>query len=255
MEIFISKKWVFLSSWFGARWLIQLQHLEHFYQNWQYIRNPNTHAVFLVAYISVQVWISTHNSMITKSVTHLRSYTNTAIAGNSAPISPKTPREPQYHQDERDVAVPSQFSALSADIIAFEWQVFHGVSQCFKSVPCFTSGSWCFTSGSRCFTMFHDISHFFTSVSWCFTMFNNVLRYLVSRATIGITAWPPIASGIATTMQGLAITPQGSSISPRKWSHAKLHPKWRLKNSVPGRQFPKGFQFRQTWKKYPYLKD
>ena len=40
-----------------------------------------------------------------------------------------------------------------------EWLLFHGVSQCFKSV------SWCFTSGAQ----------YFTCVSWCFTMFNNVL--------------------------------------------------------------------------------
>ena len=41
-----------------------------------------------------QVWKSTHISMISNSVTHLRSYTNSAIAdiaGNSAPISPVTP--------------------------------------------------------------------------------------------------------------------------------------------------------------------
>ena len=39
---------------------------------------------------------STHISMISNSVTHLRSYTNSAIAdiaGNSAPISPVTPRD------------------------------------------------------------------------------------------------------------------------------------------------------------------
>ena len=38
---------------------------------------------------------STHISMISNSVTHLRSYTNSAtadIAGNSAPILPATPR-------------------------------------------------------------------------------------------------------------------------------------------------------------------
>ena len=38
---------------------------------------------------------STHISMISNSVTHLRSYTNSTIAGNSAPISPTTPRERQ----------------------------------------------------------------------------------------------------------------------------------------------------------------
>ena len=36
---------------------------------------------------------STHISMISNSVTHLRSYTNSDIAVNSAPISPVTPRD------------------------------------------------------------------------------------------------------------------------------------------------------------------
>ena len=87
--------------------------------------------------------------------------------------------------------------------------------------------------------MFYDVSQCFTCVSWCFTMFNNVLWCLASCTTIGgaesATSRPPIASGIATTLQGSAITPQksamapqGSSISLRTWSHAKLHPEWRL---------------------------
>ena len=59
--------------------------------------------------------------MITNSVTHLRSYTNTAIAANSASISPVTPR----------------------DIVASN-------DECFMFSQCFKSFSWCFTSGS-CF--------------------------------------------------------------------------------------------------------
>ena len=35
------------------------------------------------------------------SVTHLRSYTNSTIAGNSAPISPVTPRDRQRRRAER----------------------------------------------------------------------------------------------------------------------------------------------------------
>ena len=110
---------------------------------------------------------STHISMISNSVTHLRSYNNTAIADiaeNSAPISPVTPR------DRRCLRIECQYRRI-------EWRVFHDVSQCFKSVSwcftsgswCFTSGSWCFTSGSRCITMvymFHD-------VLLCLTMFYN----------------------------------------------------------------------------------
>ena len=47
---------------------------------------------------------STHISMISNSVTHLRSCTNSAIADtavNSAPISPVTPRDRRRRRDER----------------------------------------------------------------------------------------------------------------------------------------------------------
>ena len=47
---------------------------------------------------------STHISMISNSVTHLRSYTNSAIAdiaGNSAPISPVTPRDRRRRRAEQ----------------------------------------------------------------------------------------------------------------------------------------------------------
>ena len=39
--------------------------------------------------------------MISNSVTHLRSYTNSDIAGNSAPISPVTPRDRRRRRAER----------------------------------------------------------------------------------------------------------------------------------------------------------
>ena len=44
---------------------------------------------------------STHISMISNSVTHLRSYTNTAIAENAAPISSVTPRDRRRLRNER----------------------------------------------------------------------------------------------------------------------------------------------------------
>ena len=53
--------------------------------------------------------------MISNSVTHLRSYTNFAIAdiaGNSVLISPETRSPCRYRRGERDV------SASSADIVA-----------------------------------------------------------------------------------------------------------------------------------------
>ena len=51
-----------------------------------------------------QVWKkykSTHISMISNSVTHLRSYTNTTIATNSVPISPETSHDRGYRQAKR----------------------------------------------------------------------------------------------------------------------------------------------------------
>ena len=179
--------------------------------------------------------------MISNSVTHLRSYTNSAIADiakNSAPISPVTPRDRRRVRIERryrrikwpprDRRAKRRRIRIERRYRRIEWRVFDDVSQCFQSVSCFTSGSWCITIMTLCFTC----------VSWCFTMFNNV-SCLASRATIGViasaTARPPNASGIATTPQGSAITPQklammpqGSSISQRTWSHAKLSPEWRL---------------------------
>ena len=47
---------------------------------------------------------STHISMISNSVTNLRSYANTAIADiteNYAPISPVTPRDRRLHIERR----------------------------------------------------------------------------------------------------------------------------------------------------------
>ena len=154
---------------------------------------------------------STHISMISNSVTHLRSYTNSAIA------------------DIAENSTRSQTSPHRA-LISLHWMtsvwVFHDASQCFKSVSwCFTSGSWCFTSGSWCFT----------SGSWCITMFYMCFMMfyyvlcLASRAMIVVKA-SATANHLrdATTPLGSAMMPQGSWISPRMWSQAKLHPEWRL---------------------------
>ena len=84
---------------------------------------------------------STHICMISNSVTHLRSYTNSAIAdiaGNSAPMSPETPR-----RCRRKLRASADVSASSADIASNGecfvmshnvLRLFHDVSQCFKSV-------------------------------------------------------------------------------------------------------------------------
>ena len=72
---------------------------------------------------------STHISMISNSVTYLRSYTNSAIAGNSTPISPVTPRDRRRAEvsassadvsaSSTDVSASNAYvSASSADIVA-----------------------------------------------------------------------------------------------------------------------------------------
>ena len=61
-------------------------------------------SVILRALPATRFGKSTHISMISNSVTHLRSYTNSAIADiaeNSAPISPVTPRDRRRHRAER----------------------------------------------------------------------------------------------------------------------------------------------------------
>ena len=130
---------------------------------------------------------STHISMISNSVTHLRSYTNSAIAGNSArsprraPTSPhratmsphrapisshrmtsaRSPTSLPQTQTSPHRASTSPHRALTsphrAPISSDRMRLFHDFSQCFK-----------------CFMMFYNVSKCFTCVS-CFTMFNNIL--------------------------------------------------------------------------------
>ena len=80
---------------------------------------------------------STYISMIL-SVTHLRSYTNSAIAGNSAPISPE-----------------------SADVFA-------------SSADVFASSADIVASNGECFVMFHNALRVFHDVLLCLTMFYDV---------------------------------------------------------------------------------
>ena len=182
--------------------------------------------------------------MMSNSVTHLRSYTNSTIAdidGNSVPISPVTPRDRRRLCIERrrlrierdivasndlraiaDVAAPNaDLSTSSADVYASSADIVVSNDKCFMMFHNVLSVSWCLP-------VVHDVSQCFPCVSWCFTMFNNVLWCLARLSTIGVTASaptrPPIASGIAITPQKSAMALQGSSISPRTWSHAKLHP-------------------------------
>ena len=109
--------------------------------------------------------------MINNSVTHLRSYTN------SAPISPVTPhgrwrlrierryRRIEWHPRDRRRRCPKADVSTNTQ----SW-VFHDVSQCFKSV------SWCFTNGSWCFTKYLNVLHVFHIVLLCFLMFSESLN-------------------------------------------------------------------------------
>ena len=184
---------------------------------------------------------STHISMISNSVTHLRSYPTP-----QSPISPETPRDRRrlrierrryrriewprdlrrccpkhrrFHIERRRLRIERRYRRFDDKC----FMMFHNVLRVFHDVLPVVHNVL------RCITMFY----------MCFMMFYNVLWCLASRATIGVaasaTVRPPIASGITTTPQKFAITPQKSamapqrsSISPRTWSHAKLHPEWRL---------------------------
>ena len=117
---------------------------------------------------------SNHISMISNSITHRRSYTNSTITDIAAKISTETAREHRCRRAEcRCLRINSRY-------LRFEWWVF----ECFMM---FHNLLRVFHYVSQCFMKFHDISQCFTSVSWCFTTSKNVLRCLVSHAMIGIT--------------------------------------------------------------------
>ena len=195
--------------------------------------------------------------MISNFVTHLRSYTNSAIAGNSARSSTSPRRAPtSLHRaptsliEQRRLRIQRwrlcierrrlriqrrrlRIQRRRLRIQQWRLRIVASNDDCFMMFHNVLSVSWLFTSGSRCFTC----------VSWCFTMFNNVLWCLVSRATISKRAAASRlrdrdnAAGIGDNSaeigdnsQKSAMAPQGSSISPRTWSHAKLRPdgpEWR----------------------------
>ena len=83
-------------------------------------------------------WKSTHISMISNSVTHLQSYSNSAIAditGNSAPISPKTPCELRYRSAELRAPMSPRWVLMSPHRAPISS---HWMAEC-------SSVSWCFT--------------------------------------------------------------------------------------------------------------
>ena len=96
-------------------------------------------------------------SMISNSVTHLRSYTNKAItniAKNSVPISPITPHERRCQRAE--------VSAQRADIVAWNDQcskMFHNVLRVFHNVLLVVHDDLVVVHNvSRCITMFYKFT-------------------------------------------------------------------------------------------------
>ena len=136
---------------------------------------------------------STHISMISNSVTYLRSYTNSTIAENSTLISPETPRDRRRRRTERrSLCIERRYRRIEWSLRdrsakrrclriehrhrRIEWRVFHNVLRVFHDV---------LLVAHDVLIMVHDVSQCFTCVSWCFTMFNNVLWCLASRTMIG----------------------------------------------------------------------
>ena len=126
---------------------------------------------------------STHISKISNSVTHLWSYTNSAIAGNSA-RSPTSPRRAPTSRIERRclrIERPPRDRRcrypkrrrlhIECRYRCIKLRVFHNVLRVFHYVLLVVHNVL------RCITMFH----------MCFMLFNNVLC-LESRAMIGVAA-------------------------------------------------------------------
>ena len=79
--------------------------------------------------------------MISNSVTHLRSYTNSAIAENSAPISPLTPRDRRHRRaDQRHRRAERRRLRIERRLLRIERRYRRIESQVFK-----------------CFMMFHNV--------------------------------------------------------------------------------------------------
>ena len=126
---------------------------------WQY-QQPNSLLNFNCLLRSGE---NTHISMISNSVTHLRSYTNTAIAnivGNSAP----------------SVDIECQCCRIKCRYSGIERRVFHDVLRLFHDVLLVIY---------NVLHMFHYVLHVFHDI---LQVFHNVLRCLASHTTIGIGA-------------------------------------------------------------------
>ena len=120
---------------------------------------------------------STHISKISNSVTHLRSYTHSAIAdiaGNSAPISPVTPRDRRRRRAKpRRLCIERRRLRIKRRYHHIEWPPRDRRRRCPKRRPLHierrrsASSADIVALNDDCFMMFHNV----LSVSWCFTMF------------------------------------------------------------------------------------
>ena len=125
---------------------------------------------------------STHISIISNSVTHLRSYTNSAtadIAGNSVPILPATPVTPRDRRAERrrfrierryrSIKWPRNIRRrcpkrrrlyIERRYLRIEWQVFHNVLRVFHDVLLvFHDVLWCITMFYMCFNLLGNLPY------------------------------------------------------------------------------------------------
>ena len=107
---------------------------------------------------------NTHISMISNSVTHLRSYTNSAIAVNSAPILPVTRAIADVSASSDDVSASSDdVSASSADIVASnDLRAIAAVAApnaevSTSSANVSASSADIVASNGDCFMMFHNV--------------------------------------------------------------------------------------------------
>ena len=176
---------------------------------------------------------STYISMISNSVTYPRSYTNSTIAdtaGNSVPISPR--RRLRIEHRYRCIECPR----VIADVAAPNADVFTSSAGIVAWNDLCLSVSWCITSGSLCITMFY----------MCFMMFrhNDRRRRIGDRAAADCLRDRDNAIGIGDNSAEIGMALQWSLISPRTWSHAQLHPEWRLEYLCSWRKIPEGISDR-----------
>ena len=98
--------------------------------------------------------------MISNSVTHLRCYTNSAIAdiaGNSAPISPVTLRDRRVSASSADIIASNDLRVI-ADVAAPNADVFT------SSADVSASSADIVASNHECFMMFHNVLRVFHDV-------------------------------------------------------------------------------------------